>query len=81
VPVNSQSTTAPASASITLSTPKPMSAIELAAIPAATAIPNSTRCHAIPPQASRRARHSRRARPTASVAGCATGIVNGRELI
>ena len=55
-PVNSQTTTNPASASIRLSAPKPISAIEPAAIPAPSAIPNSTKCQAIPPQASRRAR-------------------------
>ena len=41
-----------------LSAPKPISAIEPAAIPAPTAIANSTTCQAIPPQASIRARRS-----------------------
>ena len=55
----------PASASIRLSAPKPISAIEPAAIPAPRAIANSTTCQAIPPQASRRARRSSFARSTA----------------
>jgi hypothetical protein len=60
--VNSQTTTKTANASIALSAPKPMSAIEPAAIPAPIAIPNSTKCQAIPPQASRRARRCSLAR-------------------
>jgi len=62
VPVKSQSTTNPASASISESAPKPIKAIELAAIPAPMAIANSTKWYAIPPQASSRARRSSRAR-------------------
>ena len=42
--------------------PKPTSAIEPAATPAPTAIANSTKCQAFPPQASSFARRTRRAR-------------------
>jgi hypothetical protein len=42
-PVKSQRTTKPASASISESAPKPIRAIELAAMPAARAIANSTK--------------------------------------
>src|SRR4051812_24408780 len=55
-------TTPPAITSTSESAPKPISAIELALIPAPTAIANSTTCQALPPCASRRARRSRRAR-------------------
>src|SRR5436190_11139456 len=57
-PVYSQTTTRPARASMRLSAPKPISAIELAARPAPIAIANSTTCQAMPPQASMRARYS-----------------------
>ena len=56
--MNSQITTKPAIASIRLSAPNPISAIEPAAIPAPSAIANSTKCQAMPPQASKRARRS-----------------------
>src|SRR5438132_10382042 len=52
----------PARLSIRESAPKPIKAIELAAMPAPTAIPNSTTCQAIPPQARSRARRSSLAR-------------------
>ena len=55
-------TTKPASASIRLSAPKPIRAIEPAATPATTAIANSTTCQRDPAQASSRARRSSRAR-------------------
>jgi hypothetical protein len=45
-----------------LSKPNPISAIEEAVIPAPTAITNSARCHAFPPQASSLARRTRLAR-------------------
>src|SRR5262245_26104784 len=61
--------TKPASDSISESKPKPMSAIEPAAIPAPSAIANSTACQAFPPQASRRARRTSRARRSAPSAG------------
>ena len=54
--MKSQMMTRPESASIRLSVPKPTSAIEPALIPAAIAIPNSTRCQPLPAHASTRAR-------------------------
>src|SRR5581483_6502795 len=60
-PVNNQTITEPASASIKESAPNPISAIEPAAIPAPTAMANSMTCQALPPQASSRARRSSRA--------------------
>jgi hypothetical protein len=54
-----------ASDSIRLSKPKPISAMDEATMPAATAMANSTKCHALPPQASSRARLTRRARSSA----------------
>src|SRR5581483_214027 len=65
-PVNNQTITEPASASINESAPNPISAIEPAAIPAPTAIANSITCQAFPPQASSRARRSSRARSSAA---------------
>jgi hypothetical protein len=69
-PVKSQTTTKPTALSIRLSIPKPISAIEEAAIPATSAIANSMKCQAIPPQARRRARRTmrRRSSPPARVA-------------
>src|SRR5437879_5022074 len=55
-------TTKPARASMRESAPKPMSAVEDAAAPKATARANSITCHALAPQASRRARPTNRAR-------------------
>src|SRR5581483_1809753 len=52
--------TSPANASIRLSAPKPISAIEPAAIPAARAIANSMKCQAMPPIARSRACRWRR---------------------
>jgi len=51
-PVNSHSTTNPARASIRESIPNPMSAMDDAARPAASAIPYSMKCQPMPPQAS-----------------------------
>src|SRR5207302_2391779 len=53
-----------ASTSIRESIPKPISAVEEAAAPAPTATPNSTRCQALPAQASKRARAASRSRST-----------------
>src|SRR4029453_18443557 len=68
-PVKRHTIIKPANASIRLSTPNAISATELAAIPAPTAIPNSAMCHAFPPHASIRARRSNRARSRRSASG------------
>ena len=57
--VKSQITTSPATLSMSESMPKPTSAIDDAASPAPIAIANSTKCHAMPPDASIRARRCR----------------------
>src|SRR5712691_3691248 len=59
----------PESDSISESKPKPTSAIEPAAIPAPTAIRNSTRCQAFPPHASSFARRTSRARSSGASRG------------
>src|SRR4249919_3278153 len=71
--------TEPANASISESIPKPTSAIDPAARPATSAIANSTRCQAFPPQARRRARDRSRSRragpgPATTRTGSATGM-------
>jgi hypothetical protein len=62
-------TTPPAASSIRLSRPNPISATDPAATPAASAIANSTRCQAFPPQASSFARRSSAARSRGGGAG------------
>ena len=56
--MNSQTVTVPASISTKESAPKPIRAIDPAAIPAPIAIANSMTCRAFPLQASSRARRS-----------------------
>ncbi len=73
MPVNNQMITDPATPSIRLSAPKPISAIDPATIPAPTATANSIRCHALPPQARRRARCSNRAR-SVGIGACWIGF-------
>ena len=67
--MNSQMITNPARPSIRLSAPKPISAIEPAAIPAPIAIANSNRCQAFPPHASSLARRSSAARSCCATPG------------
>ena len=69
----------PASDSIRESKPKPISAIDEAAIPAPTAMANSTKCHPLPPHASTRARLTRSARSSA-VASVSTFVAKGFRL-
>src|SRR5438132_1315847 len=70
VALASRPTTGPARLSTRLSAPKPISAIEEAAIPAPIAIPNSTTCQPIPSQARALARRT-------SPIGCASETGDG----
>jgi len=61
----------PATLSIRLSVPKPISAMDDAAMPAPTAMANSMKCQPIPPQARSQARRTRRSRSSLTLSGAA----------